>query len=102
MRSPWRRRTVQAPSPLARAKSTYSLCSTSMSFCRVWRAMLAKEVRLRVKAGSARWCSRCQRVTWPLRVPMGLEKPMGNHFSHTAKSSKNTSPSQKVGTEERR
>ena len=102
LRRPWRRRMVHLPSPLARAKSTYSLLSTSVSFCRVCRAMLEKDIRLRVMAGRARWYSRCQMVTSASSTPMGLEKPTGNHPRVTAKISSSTSPSQKVGTEESR
>ena len=97
-RRPCRLRMVPELSPLARAKRTYSLSSTSTSFCRVWRAMFAKDMRLRVRAGKIRWWSRCQRVTSLLRTPMGVEKPRGNQPSPTENTSRNTSPSQKVGT----
>ena len=60
--------------------------------------MFAKDMRLRVRAGSTRWCSRCQRVTSRLRTPMGEEKPRGNHPNPTENTNKNTKPSQKVGT----
>ena len=63
--------------------------------------MLANEVRLSVSAGSSRWWSFCQRVTFSLKTPTGAENPTGNHPSHTAKMSRNSSPSQNVGTDER-
>ena len=62
--------------------------------------MLAKDIRLRVMAGSARWCSRWPRVTFSWVTPMGAEKPVGNHWSHTAKIKSSNRPSQKVGMEE--
>ena len=70
-----------------------------MSFSRVCSAMLAKERKLSVSAGSSRWYSRCHSVTSLCSAPMGPEKPIGNHFKYTENTSSSSSPSQNVGAE---
>ena len=54
-------------------------------------------VMLRVRAGRTAWWRRSRKVTLSADTPMGTERPVGNHPSHTENTSSRRMASQKAG-----
>ena len=60
---------------------------------------MAKDRKLKVRAGRIRWWILCSTVTWSVGTPFGTLMPMGNQPSFTENTMRNTIPIQKVGIE---